>query len=589
MKYPDLRSLTRIDTALIYRTVTNKMISDFYYDPTDVTTADDSAMTIVTLAGKRLKRYTQGVLYPRWFGAAADGITDDSYAIQKMFNYITLTNATHYWKVYFEGLTYNIGDGIDLPMLLADGSTSLPHIDIDGGGAVIKTSHPKAMFRRVPGNDAMAQSLISSWIGEIHNFEFRGTQASGQVALDLGACYSWHIHNNHFMTLDTAIKARFFLQDIIAHNRFTNNRSICIWMKWGDWTGGTTAGDANNADIIESNRFYNWDSAYAALYMLAGNKNTIRNNVSEGNKPVYEFFYDYSGSTNVVSTEIHDWYSETVPGKIAVNTLFNIRMSGTFDIDNVTSIYPCVLLNLDNSGTGSILNVDNFNFYEVADTPFSARQAGLYGLNIGKTGKALFNLVNAASHWSGNVIPAIGIMYVGANQDGSTIYTAGAGAAQINGRLVVGAETDLNGYLVANSTLYANGYTYHNYNVFMNNAPIVFQNSSGSGSSIGARLTDSSFYIGSQNGWFSKQGKNGNWLLNTKNIDAPTPVALSVLGTDAIKIPLGNTAQRPTGDSAYYRFNRDSLTNELHDGGSWQAIATRNWVRANSSANVFKK
>jgi hypothetical protein len=164
MRYPDLRNLTRIDTSLIYRTVINKMIGDFYYDPADATTADDSAMTIVTVTGKRLKRYTQGVLYPRWFGASADGITDDSYAIQKMFNYITQTNATQYWKVYFEGLTYNIGSGITLPMMLSGGSASSPHIDIDGGGAVIKTSAPAAMFRRVPGNDAMAQPMVSNWI-----------------------------------------------------------------------------------------------------------------------------------------------------------------------------------------------------------------------------------------------------------------------------------------------------------------------------------------------------------------------------------------------------------------------------------------
>ncbi|MBS1606948.1 MAG: hypothetical protein JST42_30110 [Bacteroidetes bacterium] len=60
-----------------------------------------------------------------------------------------------------------------------------------------------------------------------------------------------------------------------------------------------------------------------------------------------------------------------------------------------------------------------------------------------------------------------------------------------------------------------------------------------------------------------------------------------MIGTDALKIPFGTTSQRPTGDSAYYRFNKDSMTNELHDGGAWQAMATRNWVRSNGG--VFRK
>lgn len=54
----------------------------FYYDPSDNTTADDSALTLVTSDGQRLKRIYSGALDVRWFGAVGDGVTDDTAAIQ---------------------------------------------------------------------------------------------------------------------------------------------------------------------------------------------------------------------------------------------------------------------------------------------------------------------------------------------------------------------------------------------------------------------------------------------------------------------------------------------------------------------------
>jgi len=49
-------------------------------------------------------------------------------------------------------------------------------------------------------------------------------------------------------------------------------------------------------------------------------------------------------------------------------------------------------------------------------------------------------------------------------------------------------------------------------------------------------------------------------------------VALVVSATDAIRIPVGDTAARPTGASGYLRFNSATNSFEGHNGTSWGSI-----------------
>lgn len=56
----------------------------FYYDPTDSTTPDDSARTIVRSDGKRFKRPDAGYIMPEWYGAVGDGVTDDTNVMKRV-------------------------------------------------------------------------------------------------------------------------------------------------------------------------------------------------------------------------------------------------------------------------------------------------------------------------------------------------------------------------------------------------------------------------------------------------------------------------------------------------------------------------
>lgn len=85
----ELRVLRNVDTAHIYRVINGLVAGDFYFDPLDATSVDDSAMIIVTTGGKRLKRYINNVIDARWFGAnPADDAKYDDVALQKAINWV---------------------------------------------------------------------------------------------------------------------------------------------------------------------------------------------------------------------------------------------------------------------------------------------------------------------------------------------------------------------------------------------------------------------------------------------------------------------------------------------------------------------
>lgn len=67
-------------------------------------------------------------------------------------------------------------------------------------------------------------------------------------------------------------------------------------------------------------------------------------------------------------------------------------------------------------------------------------------------------------------------------------------------------------------------------------------------------------------------GEMGGFLRVGGNVGIGTfnpIVKLDIFGTDAIRIPGGTTAQRPTGVAGYVRFNSDSKMLEYYDGTQW--------------------
>lgn len=72
-------------------------------------------------------------------------------------------------------------------------------------------------------------------------------------------------------------------------------------------------------------------------------------------------------------------------------------------------------------------------------------------------------------------------------------------------------------------------------------------------------------------------GSSNSFVWDSANIrlgiGTSTPaVKMSIVGTDAVLIPVGTTAQRPTGAAGYLRFNSSTTQFEGYNGTAWSSV-----------------
>jgi len=83
----ELRANTNPDANTVYYVTDAWKEGSFVYDPNDAASADNAGTVVVSSSGARFKRVVQGNIHVGWFGAAADGSTDDTAAVQAAFTY----------------------------------------------------------------------------------------------------------------------------------------------------------------------------------------------------------------------------------------------------------------------------------------------------------------------------------------------------------------------------------------------------------------------------------------------------------------------------------------------------------------------
>lgn len=88
-----LRTVASPVVTTIYYLTAKGQAGPFYYDSADTTTADNGG-TVIVSGTARFKRISDGSdVFPEWFGAAGDGVTDDTAAINAAITALnTLTN-----------------------------------------------------------------------------------------------------------------------------------------------------------------------------------------------------------------------------------------------------------------------------------------------------------------------------------------------------------------------------------------------------------------------------------------------------------------------------------------------------------------
>ena len=101
-----------------------------------------------------------------------------------------------------------------------------------------------------------------------------------------------------------------------------------------------------------------------------------------------------------------------------------------------------------------------------------------------------------------------------------------------------------------------------------------YQTTAGLAANVAGLASNSSTYANSSStntftvGTAAYHVANGNMGIGTNS----PAVKLAISSTDAMLVPVGNTAQRPTGAAGYLRFNSNTSSFEGHNGTAWGSI-----------------
>lgn len=362
--------------------------------------------------------FTPDMVYVDDFGA--DGVGDDAFAFQAMFDYME-DNRVYKWGA--KRAEYTINTRVTLPQTMP-GSATHKYVEFATPGVIFKTTAAISMFYRQPADGAMSTPL-SNYKVWFRGATFKGDGDAGQKAIEFGNTTGSIIENCVFELFDTAIVARFWLEGKISHNFFINNKVGILGSHYdGLVSGATKANSAFNSNVIDGmNEFYMASGAYAAIVIQAGDGNVIRDFIIEGNKPTYGIYADHQQSTNSKHLLIENgwWEASGSPGTIfyldvsGITTIRNIGIKNA-DADTLFKIPSTV-------GSNAHISIENIPYVtNLAAKPFNAGGEFLSGRVIefkewGATATTLDPLT--PSKWYGDVTPLV------VNSEGSLTANGG--------------------------------------------------------------------------------------------------------------------------------------------------------------------
>jgi hypothetical protein len=195
-------------------------------------------------------------------------------------------------------------------------------------------------------------------------------------------------------------------------------------------------------------------------------------------------------------------------------------------------------LNTTSGGTG-------LTTFTAGDLPYYASGTALSKLGIGSAGQIITS-TGSAPQWS--TLSGVAVTSISFGTTGLTPASATSGAVTVAGTLVVSnGGTGLTS-LTAGRIPYGAGTS-----AFGNSANLF---------------------------WDSSNNRLG------VNTSSPA-VTASLVGTDAVLIPVGTTGQRPTGATGYLRFNTSTTSFEGYNGTSWSSVGGANVTNDTTTATAL--
>jgi len=282
---------------------------------------------------------------PFQFGAKGDGVTDDSAAIQAMFDFVVAKGAAY--PIQFLGARYSVSTGLTLPTIPQFGV-----IDVDGGGGTLRTDRPITILSRIPKDQDEAIDVINQSHYDIHHLEFRGSGIAGQTGLHIGAAYTNVVRDCLFARLEYGSIGSFVLAGAWRDNLYhvCSGRAFVIQTGMGYdqgpvWPGAALSNSASNVNVIENCRVFGQKLQKSAFGIYGSDSARVNGCISEGHSAGFDVHFDYQNSTTVKTLHIDMFHCES--DMSLVN--FKIRATGNVNIDRLIRSYPAPIYDAEGS------------------------------------------------------------------------------------------------------------------------------------------------------------------------------------------------------------------------------------------------
>lgn len=176
-----LRTLAFADTTLPYYLMQRGKEGLWRYDPTDLTSADNTGTVVVAAGGKRFKRViSDGILHVNWFNVYADGKSDDRPGIEAALAFYKKNSGIISWMQFGSSqsdlITYRLNDTIRIDF----------NADIRGGSntRLIFANNKSGLKLRSSETTVFIPTIYLSGL-KIHQEYSRETFNSNEVGIEI--------------------------------------------------------------------------------------------------------------------------------------------------------------------------------------------------------------------------------------------------------------------------------------------------------------------------------------------------------------------------------------------------------------------
>ncbi|MCW3847587.1 glycoside hydrolase family 55 protein [Sphingomonas sp. LB-2] len=296
---------------------------------------------------------SENILNPFMFGAKGDNSTNDSAAIQAMFDFVTAKGTPY--PVNFMGAKYYVHDPLLLPKV-----SVFTQMDIDGAGATLRTDQAITILGCPPlATQSAADVAIGQNAFDIHNINFEGNQTTGQVGLHLMATYTSVVRSCYFANLDYGSIGTFCIASAWRDNRYFYCVKRAAVIQAADsfltgsllWTSATVSGSGCNVSVFDNCRVFGHPSQDSAFGIFGSDAVRMSGCISEGAGAKYDLHFDYQGATTIKQFHVHMFHAEAPSSKLN----FKIRATGQVVIDTLWTQYPAAIYDAKDSVNCDIL------------------------------------------------------------------------------------------------------------------------------------------------------------------------------------------------------------------------------------------